>query len=75
MSSFWNNNCTIKKIYIILTKVDKCSKNFIQEQKKSILSLMNNYKKNYKNIMTSSSKKNEGIIDIQKEIFNLSKEL
>ena len=68
-------NSSNKKIYIILTKVDKCSKNFIQEQKKSILSLMNNYKKNYKNIMTSSSKKNEGIIDIQKEIFNLSKEL
>jgi len=34
---------------------------------------MNNYNKNFVKILTSSSKRNEGIFDIQKEIFNLSK--
>ena len=68
------NSCN-KDIYVVLTKVDKCAKNFVLEQKKSILSLMSNYKKNFKEIFISSSKKKEGILNIQKEIFNLSKKL
>ena len=62
-----------KLFSIILTKVDKCSKNFINEQKESLFSLMNNYPNNFNNIYISSNKKNIGITDIQKDIFNLSK--
>ena len=58
---------------IILTKVDKCSNNFINKQKESLFSLMNNYPNNFNNIYISSNKKNIGITDIQKDIFNLSK--
>ena len=61
------------KFSIILTKIDKCSFGFTQKQIDSIKTLMNNYKKNFIKIFSSSSKKNEGILDIQKEIFNLSK--
>ena len=58
---------------IILTKVDKCSNNFINKQKESLFSLMNNYPNNFNNIYISSNKQNIGITDIQKDIFNLSK--
>jgi len=34
---------------------------------------MKNYQKNFMKIHASSSKKNNGILDIQKDIFNLSK--
>ena len=62
------------KLYsIILTKVDKCADNFIKEQKNSLFSLMNNYPSNFSNIYVTSNKKNIGITDIQKDIFNLSK--
>ena len=63
-----------KYFSIVLTKTDKCSINFVEYQKKSIISLMKNYKNNYKEIFACSSLKNEGILDIQKEIFNLSKQ-
>ena len=62
-----------KLFSIILTKVDKCSKNFINEQRESLFSLMNNYPNNFNNIYISSNKQNIGITDIQKDIFNLSK--
>ena len=62
-----------KLFSIILTKVDKCSKNFINEQKESLFSLMNNYPNNFDNIYISSNKQNIGVTDIQKDIFNLSK--
>ena len=62
-----------KKFSIILTKSDKCTSNFIAEQQKSIISLMQNYNNNFIKIHSTSSKKNLGIIDIQKAIFNLSK--
>ena len=62
-----------KKIFsIILTKIDKVSKKHINLQNKSIISLMKNYKKNFKNIYFSETKKNNGIIDIQKSIYKLS---
>ena len=47
--------------------------NFINKQKKSLLSLLKNYKSHFNTIFSSSSNKNIGIIDIQKEIFNLTK--
>ena len=62
-----------KSFIIVLTKIDKCSKNFINKQKESILSLLKNYPKlSCSNIFVSSSKSNEGIIDIQKDIFTLT---
>ncbi len=62
-----------KNFSIILTKIDKCSADFIKQQIESIVTLMKNYKKNFMNIFASSSKRNIGILDIQKDIFNLSK--
>ena len=62
-----------KKFSIILTKVDKCSLSFISKQSKSLETLANNYKNNFDKIHDTSSKKNFGIIDIQKEIFNLTR--
>tara|TARA_B100000674_G_C37771462_1_gene882704 strand:+ start:319 stop:939 length:621 start_codon:yes stop_codon:yes gene_type:complete len=62
-----------KKIFsIIFTKIDKVSKNHINLQNKSVISLMKNYKKTFKNIYFSETKKNNGIIDIQKSIYRLS---
>ena len=62
-----------KKIFsIILTKIDKVSKNHINLQNKSVVSLMKNYKRTFKNIYFSETKKNNGIIDIQKSIYKLS---
>ena len=57
---------------VILTKIDKCSKNFIKKQRESILSLLQNYHKIQNDIFISSSKNHEGIIDIQKDIFALT---
>ena len=62
-----------KNFSIVLTKTDKCSTNFIQSQMASILTLMKNYQKNFMKIHACSSKNNNGILDIQKDIFNLSK--
>ena len=62
-----------KNFSIVLTKIDKCSTDFIKKQMGSIVTLMQNYKKNFMDIFASSSKKNNGILDIQKDIFNLSK--
>ena len=64
---------TNKKFSIILTKIDKCSLKFIKDQNQSISSLIKNYKKNFDTMLSASSNKKIGIIDIQKEIFNLSK--
>ncbi len=65
------NNCS-KKFSIILTKIDKISKIQIDFQKKSILSLMKNYNNTFENIYLSETKKNNGIIEIQKKIYEIS---
>lgn len=62
-----------KNFSIIITKTDKCSAKFIHNQKESLITLMKNYSKNFIQIFISSSKKSIGIIEIQKNIFNLSK--
>ena len=62
-----------KKFSIILTKIDKCAIHFVDRQNISLLSLLKNYKSRFNKIFSSSSSKNIGIIDIQKEIFNLTK--
>ena len=62
-----------KSFTIILTKIDKCSKDFIIKQSKSILSFINNYSKLNKGVLVSSCKNHEGIIEIQKDIFSLTR--
>ena len=61
-----------KKFSIVLTKIDKISSNQANFQKKSILSLMKNYKKTFHDIYLSETKKNNGISEIQKIIYSIS---
>ncbi len=61
-----------KKFSIILTKTDKCSFNFIAKQNNSIKTHMENYKKKFNKIFLTNNKNKEGILDVQKDIFNLS---
>ena len=63
-------NCS-RKFSIILTKIDKVSKSYLDYQKKSILSLMKNYKDSFKNIYQSETKKNNGITEIQRSIYGI----
>ena len=63
---------TNKSLTVILTKIDKCSSNLINKQKESILSLIQNYTKLSTNILVTSCKSHQGIIDIQKDIFALT---
>ena len=65
-------NSVSKKFSIILTKIDKISKNQNDYQSKSILSLMKNYENNFENLYLSETKKNNGIITIQKIIYEMS---
>tara|TARA_B100000579_G_scaffold353502_1_gene308230 strand:- start:50 stop:670 length:621 start_codon:yes stop_codon:yes gene_type:complete len=65
------SNCS-RKFSIILTKIDKISNNYLEYQKKSILSLMQNYKKSFTKIYQSETKKNNGITEIQRSIYMLS---
>ena len=60
------------KFSIILTKIDKISNNYLEYQKKSILSLMENYEKSFTKIYQSETKKNNGITEIQRSIYGLS---
>ena len=62
-----------RKFSIILTKIDKCPVTFIQKQSTSLISFLKNYQSNFNKIFATSSIKNTGIIDIQKEIYDLSK--
>ena len=66
------NNCS-KNFSLVLTKIDKISSNQREYQKKSILSLMKNYKKTFQNIYLTETKKNNGIYEIQKKINGLLK--
>ena len=59
---------------IIFTKVDKCSKSYLEDLESSIQSLMKSYVKFFKKFFFTSTKKFEGIIDIQKDIYTLSKQ-
>ena len=61
-----------RKFSIILTKIDKVSKSYLDYQKKSILSLMKNYKDLFENIYQSETKKNNGITEIQRSIYGIS---
>ena len=66
------NNCS-KNFSLVLTKIDKISSDQSEFQKKSILSIMKNYKKTFQNIYLSETKKNNGIYEIQKTIYGLLK--
>tara|TARA_B100002052_G_C15817349_1_gene568870 strand:- start:188 stop:811 length:624 start_codon:yes stop_codon:yes gene_type:complete len=65
------NNCS-RKFSIVFTKIDKISKNQVDFQKKSISSLMKNYKDMFENIYLSETKKNNGITELQKTIYSIS---
>jgi len=65
------NSCS-KKFSIVLTKIDKISDNQATIQTNSVLSLMKNYKKIFQDIYLSETKKNNGINEIQKTIYELS---
>ena len=65
-------NSVSKKFSIILTKIDKISKSQNDYQSKSVLSLMKNYENNFENLYLSETKKNNGIITIQKIIYEMS---
>ncbi len=60
-----------REFSIILTKIDKSSFSQIKLQQKSILSLMINYKKTFRDIYLSETKKNNGINEIQKIIYGI----
>ena len=62
-----------KDFSVILTKIDKCSNSYIKKQNNSILSLMKNYPRFFSTIFFTSTKKNLGIMDLQKKIYRLSK--
>ena len=66
-------NSYSKQFSIVLTKIDKIYHNQANVQKKSILSLMKNYKKTFQNIYLTETKKNNGIYEIQKTIYGLLK--
>jgi len=62
-----------RKFSIIFTKIDKCSKSYLKELENSMQSLMKSYIKYFNQFFFTSAKKFEGIIDIQKDIYTLSK--
>ena len=63
-----------RKFSIILTKIDKCSKSYLKELENSMQSLMKSYNNHFNQFFFTSAKKFEGIIDIQKDIYALSKQ-
>ena len=63
-----------KNFSIVFTKIDKCSQTYLSNLENSMQSLMKSYKKYFNNFFFTSTKKNEGIINIQKDIYTLSKQ-
>ena len=63
-----------RRFSIIFTKIDKCSKSYLEELENSMQSLMKSYKKHFNQFFFTCAKKFEGIIDIQKDIYTLSKQ-
>ena len=63
---------TNQSLSVVLTKIDKCSNDFINKQKESVLSFIRNYNNLSTNILATSCKSKEGIIDIQKDIYTLT---
>ena len=62
-----------KAFSIIFTKTDKCSQNLIKEQEKSINSFFKSYNQPLNNFFYTSSKNMEGILDVQKDIYTLTR--
>jgi len=63
-----------RKFSIIFTKIDKCSKSYLEGLENSMQSLMKSYIKYFNQFFFTSAKKFKGIIDIQKDIYTLSKQ-
>jgi len=64
-----------KSFSVIFTKIDKCSKSHLDLLDKSILSLMKSYSNLFVKTFFTSTKKLQGIIDVQKTIYQLSKQI
>ena len=56
---------------IILTKIDKCIKNYQIKNEKDISNLLKNYPSSYSKIFSTSIIGNQGIVDVQKDIYGL----
>ncbi len=59
---------------IVFTKIDKCSKSYLYDLESSIQSLMKSYNNFFSRFFFTSTKKNDGITDIRKDIYTLSKQ-
>ena len=59
---------------IVFTKIDKCSKSYLYDLEGSIQSLMKSYNNFFSRFFFTSTKKNDGITDIRKDIYTLSKQ-
>ena len=57
---------------IVYTKIDKSNKSYINKLNYSTPTLMKNYPNSFSQIFFTSSKTKEGILDVQKEIYQLS---
>ena len=56
---------------IILTKIDKCIKNYQIKNEKDISNLLKHYPSSYSKIFSTSIIGNQGIVDVQKDIYGL----
>ena len=57
---------------IILTKIDKCTKNILDIRKKEMISILSNYSNYFSEIIFTSVTKNIGINDIKKIIYEIT---
>ena len=68
-------NFFIEKILsfsIILTKIDKCSKNIIEKNTQLVLNIFKNYSYEDEILFFVSAKKNDGITNLQKKIYEIA---
>jgi GTP-binding protein len=74
IEEYIENRDTLDHVFLLIdSKVGiKNSDNHLEYQKKSILSLMQNYEKSFTKIYQSETKKNNGITEIQRSIYGLS---
>ena len=56
---------------IILTKIDKCIRNHRIKNEEDISNLLKNYPSSYSKIFSTSIIDNQGIVDVQKDIYGL----
>lgn len=57
---------------IIITKIDKCSKKMLADNYKKISLILSNISPKFKTIYSTSSQNNDGIANIQKNIYSIT---